>query len=200
MLVPGCQSVKQMFICCRLWETAPPILSGENGPLRQRNLKQTVPGKHLWLQQLSRRCNRSHTAAKYLLWVICLLTRLVAASWGREQNAFQTADKALSVVSAFLRRAALRTATSEKTSQAVLLFSSSSTVHASNEPSVSSVKRVCVCQQVHLRRISALLDHVYGIVISPVNRKSLWGKRQIVIWCRACVLNVRVCAHARTHC
>lgn len=81
-------------------------------------LKLTAPGKHLWLQQLTQHCNRSHTAAKCLLWVIILFTCLVAASGGIEQNAFQTADKALSVVP-FSEK---RTATSEKMSRAVLLL------------------------------------------------------------------------------
>lgn len=72
-----------------------------------------------------------------------------------EQNACETADSALSVVPECLRRAALRTATSEKTSPAVLLLTRARLKRALSL-SFSSVRRVCVCQQVHSRRISAL--------------------------------------------
>lgn len=74
-----------------------------------------------------------------------------------EQNACETADSALSVVPGSLRRAALRTAASEKTSPAVLQLTRARLKRAlSLSLSFSSVRRVCVCQQVHSRRISAL--------------------------------------------
>lgn len=199
MLEPDCQSVKQMFICCGtdcLWETAPPFLGGKNGPLRRRDLKLTGPVKHLWLQQLSQHCNRSHTAAKFLLWVIILFTCLVPASgegWSRTLVKQQTMLSLLCpIFSVEQRWGAPLLRKCPKPS------SSSSAVHASNEPSPSSVRRVCVCQQVHSRRISAL-PATFMEWWFPLQTENVCEEAADCVWCRACVRNVHVCAHARAH-
>lgn len=125
-----------------------------------------------------------------------------------ERNACETADNARSVFCAYSCRSVLRKAVRDPSLLRKRLGpSSSSSVHTSNEsPLITAHCQACLCLPA-----GAFVSHewtlcyIYGIVISTVNRKCLWGNGRVCVW-SVCVrahanaaipLHTRWCEHQR---
>lgn len=114
-----------------------------------------------------------------------------------EQNACETADNARSVFCVYSCRSVLRKAVQDPSLLRKRLGpSSSSSVHTSNEsPLITAHCQPCLCLPAGaFVSHEWILSYIYGIVISTVNRKCLWGNGRLCVW------SVCVCApFPRTH-